>query len=771
MPHIQAGKKPRLPGFVPASHAPEVYDWSTTMQWTPEHSQHLHQWQAQRLDAPPGPSLPLHKADGAFRGPVQPFRYSWANDNISELTASNLLKKYAEKYAGAVAAEPGVSDATLTLTNTQKPDGMSWPVAIGTDASYTLSCLPDLGCSGKSSNGTQLTSAHPLAVNSSLMTSVLPGSIYPVPENRTISVQHSTAATTQVFPVGYSNGTYAPGFVETTSATAMPSPRPSPARSAGLLASEAPPPASAAMLASSQAYSYSSPPYGPQSASPGYSPGGHPLAPPGYATLSSGSMSAPAYSYHPGHVSPTGAGPGVPSSLKRKASFISEDGDDDSGYGSFGCKQQAQVPGAFTSQMYRPFEGYESSDEAGFQPVVPPGQLGGSEPAARKFGGEPNHALHHQSSSHAPVKQGSGAQGSNDDPFNSKYIAPPPPPPPLPTDSSEDYQPPGVPWSLARTDASESTRSFSPDAVDSSLLELVTREVLDSSPPVRWDDVAGLDRAKAALRDCVLWPLLRPDMFSGIQTSSPPRAVFMFGPPGSGKRLLGKCLTGQAGAAFLRVGGASLASKRPTEAERLLDAIFAAAACHQPAVIFMDGIEAVLPQCSEGGDATHLATRLMLHLDRIRLTALTSKVYRVVFVATSTRPRDVDEGALRYFARNIYVPAPDGPARHQILLRFLARRGYSLGSDEMALLLSRTDGFSGADLASICYKAFTQSSSGQGGSRAGGRTPEAQIVYADFDRALRSVRASTSPKDLETFPGGDSSRENLPDKRFDQFHI
>lgn len=69
------------------------------------------------------------------------------------------------------------------------------------------------------------------------------------------------------------------------------------------------------------------------------------------------------------------------------------------------------------------------------------------------------------------------------------------------------------------------------------MVELIRSEIMDSGPSLRWDDIAGLEFAKTAIQEAVVWPLLRPDIFTGLRR--PPKGILLFGPPGTGKTLIG----------------------------------------------------------------------------------------------------------------------------------------------------------------------------------------------------------------------------------------
>merc|ERR1719418_524717 len=115
---------------------------------------------------------------------------------------------------------------------------------------------------------------------------------------------------------------------------------------------------------------------------------------------------------------------------------------------------------------------------------------------------------------------------------------------------------------------------------------------MDNGTAVQWDDIAGLEFAKETVKEIVVFPLLRPDIFTGLR--GPPKGILLFGPPGTGKTLIGKCIASQSKSTFFSISASSLTSKWVGEGEKMVRALFAVARVHQPSVVFIDEIDSVL---------------------------------------------------------------------------------------------------------------------------------------------------------------------------------
>ena len=225
----------------------------------------------------------------------------------------------------------------------------------------------------------------------------------------------------------------------------------------------------------------------------------------------------------------------------------------------------------------------------------------------------------------------------------------------------------------------------------------VLQEMLDGSSAVRWADVAGLEAAKRTLKEAVVLPNLRPDLYRGLR--APPRGVLLFGPPGTGKTFLAKAVATESNAkSFFAASAASLTSKYVGESEKMVRALFRIARERQPSVIFLDEVDSLLSARGDGDQESsrRMKTEFLVQLDG----AGTSREDRILFMAATNRPWDLDDALLRRVPRRVLIPLPDATARRVILDGLLDRGDVAqkISASDRAAIVNATANYSASDL-------------------------------------------------------------------------
>ncbi len=253
---------------------------------------------------------------------------------------------------------------------------------------------------------------------------------------------------------------------------------------------------------------------------------------------------------------------------------------------------------------------------------------------------------------------------------------------------------------------------------------------------VRWDDVAGLEEVRAELEETVQF-LQHPDRFEKLGARVP-KGVLLHGPPGTGKTLLAKAVATESGANFYFQSASAFVEMFSGLGAARIRNLFATARQNQPAIVFIDELDAVgaarVPG-SHNREHDQTLNQLLVELDGFDAGD------RLVVIAASNRIDHLDPALLRpgRFDRHVLVGAPDVVGREQILAVHTRNKPLADGVS-LPDLARQTVGLTGADLANICNEAAI----------AAGRAARERITADDFAHALERVVAGLQQRKLIT---------------------
>lgn len=302
----------------------------------------------------------------------------------------------------------------------------------------------------------------------------------------------------------------------------------------------------------------------------------------------------------------------------------------------------------------------------------------------------------------------------------------------------------------------EEEKKFEPSShLESELVDILERDILQKNPNIHWDDIADLHDAKRLLEEAVVLPMWMPSFFKGIRR--PWKGVLMVGPPGTGKTMLAKAVATECGTTFFNVSSSTLTSKYRGESEKMVRLLFEMARFYAPSTIFIDEIDSL---CSRrGSESEHEASRrvkseLLVQMDGVG----SEEASKVVMVLAATNfPWDIDEALRRRLEKRIYIPLPTDEGRES-LLKINLREVKVDPSVNLKSIARRLEGYSGADITNVCRDASMMSMR----RKIAGLKPEQirqlateevdlPVSTQDFTEAIAKCNKSVSKQDLEKY--------------------
>ncbi|HVP26038.1 MAG TPA: AAA family ATPase [Candidatus Bathyarchaeia archaeon] len=297
----------------------------------------------------------------------------------------------------------------------------------------------------------------------------------------------------------------------------------------------------------------------------------------------------------------------------------------------------------------------------------------------------------------------------------------------------------GVITAEPRPEMREGAETKNTEGAKSSYEELIVAE----KPNVRWEEVVGLETAKRAVKEAIVYPVQRPDLFP----LGWPRGILLFGPPGCGKTLLAAGVATEIDATFVSIDAASIMSKWLGEAEQNVAKLFGSARKSategKPAIVFIDELDSLMGKHqSEVGGEIRVRNQFLKEMDGI---VDKGKNLHVYVIGATNKPWDLDWAFIRRFQKRILVPLPD---HHTRLMMFkLYTSHLQLTSDvDLHELARLSEGFSGSDIRDVCQAAQLKLigeffETGQANDR---KANPRSLTMADFGQILEERKPSVS---------------------------
>jgi len=273
----------------------------------------------------------------------------------------------------------------------------------------------------------------------------------------------------------------------------------------------------------------------------------------------------------------------------------------------------------------------------------------------------------------------------------------------------------------------------------SSYEELIVTE----KPNVKWEEVVGLESAKKAVKEAIVYPVQRPDLFP----LGWPRGILVFGPPGCGKTLLAAAVATEIDATFVSIDAASIMSKWLGEAEqnvaKLFGSVRKSATDGKPAIVFIDELDSLMGKHSnEVGGEVRVRNQFLKEMDGIVDKGRNLHVY---IIGATNKPWDLDWAFIRRFQKRILVPLPD---HHTRLMMFKLYTSHLLLANDVDLheLARLSEGFSGSDIRDVCQSAQLKTigeffESGQATNK---QAKPRALTMGDFGQILEERKPSVS---------------------------
>ncbi len=275
--------------------------------------------------------------------------------------------------------------------------------------------------------------------------------------------------------------------------------------------------------------------------------------------------------------------------------------------------------------------------------------------------------------------------------------------------------------------------------------------IIKDKPKIHWDEVVGLEDAKRALNESIVYPAQRPDLFP----LGWPRGILLYGPPGNGKTLIAAATASEIAGYFINVDAASMMSKWLGEAEKNVAKLFSMARKTAqkekvPVILFVDELDSLLgTRTNEVGGEIRVKNQFLTEMDGINSK---SKELQMYVIGATNKPWSLDWPFLRRFQKRIFIGLPDQDARYQMFRLYTSPLNVegNLRLDDLAKI---SDGYSASDIRDICQSVQLRvvNELFQSGKANDGNSRTRSITMSDFKDIQKNRRPSVSMEMIRAY--------------------
>ncbi|GKT36555.1 Spastin, partial [Aduncisulcus paluster] len=285
------------------------------------------------------------------------------------------------------------------------------------------------------------------------------------------------------------------------------------------------------------------------------------------------------------------------------------------------------------------------------------------------------------------------------------------------------------------------------------IIETIMNEVRDPKKTT-FDDISGLKEVKQILEQTCILPSIRPDLYTGMR--APPKGILLYGPPGNGKTMLARAAANEAGCTFLSMSASTLMSKWVGESEKLMRAMFVVARALQPTIVFLDEVDSLIRVrgASDNESSRRLKTQFLIEMDG----ATSDAGKRVLILAATNRPQELDDAAIRRFTKRVCIPMPSLETKIGLISTMLKsmkkdKIAVKVSKKEIKAIASKCNGFSCSDISTLVKSACNEPLMSLSAKelRSVKKEDLRPVVSDDFMTIIKVTKPSIPPENLKAF--------------------